>query len=155
MAIVGPTLWLLLTALGFLLLRSMGHIGSATLQAISVRVAAFLFIAAGTIGAAGWIGQASHTGIRIANQTGNAATAQAMGAGAIWIVWLLVMIAWVAGILPESWFAWQIPDGLSISGLFLPSLTAFLPAGVGDKFGSLFATIGDLMVAGVRLLIGG
>jgi hypothetical protein len=53
---MSATVWLVLTATGFGLLRALPMVGHDLLKSILVRVAAFAFIGAGVIGASGWIG---------------------------------------------------------------------------------------------------
>lgn len=150
---MSPTLWLLLTAGGWALLWVMKYVGKPTGQALLVRAAAFAFIGAGTIGASGWIGQTLRGLLDTANTTGNQATSAAVGAGAIWIVWMFLAGAWLLCLLPESWFGRDIPDWLSISGLILPSLSSAIPGPVGDFFTTVFTTIGSAMANGARGLI--
>lgn len=147
------TLWVLLTALGFVVIAFMDRIPQAFLRAVAIRSAAVSFIGAGTIGAAGWIGAASASVLAWANGVGNDLGKEALGTAALWVVWLVLSAAWVATMLPESWFRGDIPDWLSVSGLFLPALTVTVPGPVGDAFTRLFEWLGDLAVAAVSNLI--
>ena len=142
----GATLWTLFTVIGFVLLKSVKRWGKPWQQAVAVRAAACSFITAGCIGARGWIGDTTDTGIHVINQQGNAATTAVLGAGVMWIAWFVICGAWIAGIIPESWFDFDIPDWLSISGLILPALSAYMPASIGDFLGGMFAAIGSTLI---------
>jgi hypothetical protein len=148
------TLWVLLSTLGFYLLWLMGDIKKPFLLAMAIRTSAFSFVGAGSIGAAGWFGTATAAVVAWANSVGAEFGAESFGSGAVWVVWLFASITWVLTILPESWFGRQIPDGLSVSGWFLPSLCVSIPGPVGDLFQNLFNLVGDVMVTGARHLIG-
>lgn len=148
------TLWVLLTVAGFALLTVMSYIKQATLRAIAVRGAAFSFVGAGTIGAAGLIGALTANVIAWVNGVGTDLGRDALGTGALWIVWLFLSIAWLLTMLPESWFGRDIPDWLSVSGLFLPALCVSIPGPVGEFFRAVFDAIGEFMVTAARNLIG-
>lgn len=151
---MGATLWFVLVAAGFGLIAIVEKAKHSTLKAVLVRVAAFAFIGAGTIGATGWIGDLMDGTVSWVNDTARDMGVSAIGTGAVWVVWLSLAIGWLLCILPESWFSGDIPDWLSVSGVLLPGLAASIPGPIGDFFQRLFTTIGDLMVTGVSNLIG-
>jgi hypothetical protein len=151
---MSATVWLVLTVMGFVLLRSMVYIRHATLKAIAIRVAAFAFIGAGTVGAAGWLGHAMTAAISAVNRIGGQAGAAAIGTGAVWIVWALLAGAWILTLLPESWFGRDIPDWLSMSGLVLPALAVTIPGPFGSMVRSVTTAVGGLMVAGAHAAVG-
>ena len=153
-ALMGATLWLVLTVAGFGLLRAMDHVGHHLLEAVMVRAAAFSFAGAGTIGAAGWLGHVTESAVRQVNVVGADAGAAAIGTGAVWVIWAVLSIAWVLTILPESWFTAPIPDSLSIAGLVLPSLAASIPGPLGDLLREIITGAGRLMIGLVSQAVG-
>jgi hypothetical protein len=148
------TLWVLLTAIGFVVIAFMDRIPQAFLRAVAIRGAAISFVGAGTIGASGWIGSAAAGVLAWANGVGNDFGKEAFGTAALWIVWLVLSAAWVLTMLPESWFKGDIPDGLSVSGLFLPALSVTIPGPVGDFFQRMFEGLGHFAVSSVQRIIG-
>ena len=118
-----PTVaWTLLFGLGLWTLRSMPRAKHKTIKAVMVRLAAILFLVAGTITAGGLIGGWLRQLVHLTGQ---------VGAGIIWVLWLIGALSWLAGMVPEKWFKGDVPDWLSMSGLVLPSLLASVPGAVG------------------------
>ena len=118
-----PTVaWTLLFGLGLWTLRSMPRAKHKTIKAVMVRLAAVLFLVAGTITAGGIIGSLFRQFVHLTGQ---------VGAGIIWVLWLIGALSWLAGMVPEKWFRGDVPDWLSMSGLILPSLLASVPGAVG------------------------
>ena len=137
-----PTVaWLLLAALGFWLLRTIPRARHRTLKAAMVRIAAVLFLVAGTVSAGGMIG----AGITwFVHATG------AIGAGIAWVAWLVLALSWLAGMVPERWFGGDVPDWLSVSGLLLPALLASVPGAIGGAI----TTATHLVAGGVGAGLG-
>lgn len=151
---MSATVWLVLTATGFALLRSMAYMRHEKLRAIAVRAAAFAFIGAGTIGAAGWLGKAITALVTGANRVGGQASLSLLGTSAVWIVWAGLGIAWVLTLLPRRWFSLDIPDWLSVTGLVLPALAVSIQGPVGETLRTVTDTVGGLMVAGAQAAVG-
>jgi hypothetical protein len=119
-----PTVaWTLMAALGFWMLRNMSRVKHKTIKAVLVRTAAIFFLVAGTISAGGFVGATLHTVVHFTGQ---------VGAGVVWVLWLVGALSWLAGMVPERWFRGDVPDWLSLSGLLLPSLLASVPGAVGQ-----------------------
>jgi hypothetical protein len=148
-------MWLVLTVAGFGLLRAMDYVNRPLIAALLVRAAAFSFAGAGVIGASGWIGQVMASIVTWVNNAGENAGTAALGTGAVWVIWLLASVAWVLTILPESWFAAEIPDWLSVSGLVLPSLAAAIPGPAGEALRAVITGAGTLMIELVRQAVSG
>ena len=118
-----PTVaWTLLAALGFWMLKNMSRVKHKTIKAVLVRTAAVFFLVAGTISAGGFVGGILHSFVQLTGQ---------IGAGIVWVLWLIGALSWLAGMVPEKWFRGDVPDWLSVSGLALPSLLASVPGAVG------------------------
>jgi hypothetical protein len=152
--LMSATVWLVLTVLGFVTLRSMVYMRHATLKAIAIRFAAFAFLGAGTVGAAGWLGHAMTSVIGAVNRIGAQAGAAAIGTGAVWIAWALMAGAWILTLLPERMFGRDIPDWLSMSGLVLPALAVTIPGPFGQLIRAVTTAVGGLMVAGAHAAVG-
>jgi hypothetical protein len=152
---MGATLWLVLTVAGFGFLRAMEYTGRPLLEAIMIRAAAFSFAGAGTVGASGWLGAAVTSTVRWLNDVGSSAGAAAIGTGAVWVIWAVMSIAWVLTLLPDSWFAADIPDALSIAGLVLPALAASIPGPLGDLLREAIGGAGRLMIQVVSQAVTG
>jgi hypothetical protein len=152
---MGATLWLVLTVAGFGLLRAMEYVAHPTLEAVIIRAAAFSFAGAGTIGAAGWLGDAVTSVVTWANDAGAEAGAAALGTGAVWVIWAVFSIAWVLTLLPDEWFGARIPDSLSVAGLVLPALAASIPGPLGDILREIISGAGNLMVSLARGAVSG
>ncbi len=115
-----PTVaWTLLFGLGLWTLRSMPRAKHKTLKAVMVRTAAILFLVAGTISAGGVVGTLLRQFVQLTGQ---------LGAGVVWVLWLVGALSWLAGMVPEKWFRGDVPDWLSMSGLILPSFWPPSPA---------------------------
>jgi hypothetical protein len=148
-------LWLVLAVTGFGLMRATERVGHPLIAAMLVRASAFSFVGAGLIGASGWLGDLMASAVGAVNSAGAQAGAAALGTGAVWVVWLLASAAWVLTLLPESWFAGEIPDWLSMSGLVLPALAASIPGRLGDLLSAVITGAGNLMVELVRQAVTG
>jgi hypothetical protein len=151
---MSATVWLVLTATGFGLLRALPMVGHDLLKSVLVRVAAFAFIGAGVIGASGWIGSWFQAAVGWINTQGSAAMLAAIGTGAVWVLWLGLSIIWLLAVLPHGWFAFHMPDWLSVTGLALPALAASIPGPVGDFFQTVNKDIGNLMIHAASSAIG-
>lgn len=152
---MSATVWLVLVTIGFGLLRYVTpHTGHDLLKAILARVAACAFIGAGLIGGAGWLGGALHTAVGWVNAQGGSAMAATIGTGAIWVIWAALSIVWVLSFLPDDWFAKDMPDWLSVSGLVLPALAVSIPGPMGSFFQTLNQTLGGLMIHFANAAIG-
>ncbi len=152
---MGATLWLLLTVSGFAALRVAGRFGHDLLVALLVRLAAFCFAGAGVIGAGGWLGSFLGRLVHTVSGAGAHVGAATIGTTAVWVVWALACVAWVLTLLPERWFAGDMPDWLAISGLILPSLSASIPGRMGHALSGAIHTCGHLMVELARQLVTG
>jgi hypothetical protein len=132
-----PTVaWTLLAALGFWILRNLPRAKHKTIKAVLVRTAALLFLAAGTISAGGFVGEAL---AKLVELTG------AIGGGIAWVLWLIGALSWIAGMVPEKWFRGDVPDWLSVSGLALPPLLASVPGPVGDAMATGMNGVSDVV----------
>jgi hypothetical protein len=134
-----PTVaWTLLAALAFWALKNVKRAKHKTIKAVLVRAAAILFLVAGTISAGGVIGHGLHKLVHLTGQ---------VGAGVVWVLWLVGALSWLAGMVPEKWFSGNVPDWLSVSGLALPSLLASVPGPVGHgmtvAMGAAHDTVGS------------
>lgn len=148
------TIWLVLVVAGFALLRALDYVHHEWLAAAMLRLAALSFVGAGVIGARGWIGGFITTTVDFVNTTAARFGAAAIGTGAVWVVWLVLSIAWVLTLLPDRWFDAVIPDWLSVSGVVLPALAASIPGHAGDALRGLINTVGGAMVTFVRQALG-
>jgi len=151
---VGATLWMVLTVAGFGLLRAMDYTTHPLLDALLVRAAAFSFVGAGLIGASGWLGTTIAATVSWANGVGASVGSAAFGTGAVWIAWLVMAVAWVLTILPETWFDAPIPDWLSVAGLVLPALAASIPGPLGQGLRSAISAAGHVMITGASRAVG-
>jgi hypothetical protein len=141
-----PTVaWLLLAGLGFWLLRTVPRARNLTLKAVMVRLAAVLFLVAGTVSAGGVVG----SGISwFVHATG------AIGAGIAWVAWLVLALSWLAGMVPERWFGGDVPDWLSVSGMVLPALLASVPGAVGTAITAATQSVASGVGAGLGAAFG-
>ena len=140
-----PTVaWTLLAGLGYWNLRKVPKAKHKTLKALMVRLAAVLFLTAGTITAGGVIGRLLHSFVHLTGQ---------WGAGLVWVLWFLGAMSWVAGMVAESWFAGDVPDWLSLSGLALPSLLASVPGPVGHGIATAMTSAHDTIGTGLASLV--
>lgn len=147
------TIALLMLLAGSGLLVSVGRIGNTTAKAIAVRLAAIAFVGTGLNVAGGWIGTGIGWVVEWVDRIGSAVLSEAFGTTATWLLYLAFVVVWVAGMVPEKWFSFQIPDWLSISGVLLPAMTAGLPGDFGQGLHEGVVTAGqtmtDLMVGAV------
>jgi len=124
-------IWLVATIAGFLMLMAIPRVGSGRVKAVLVRAAALDFLGAGAIGAGGWLGRTIETvltwGTRSINSLGN----NMVGTTIVGVLAAVVAVIWVAGMVPEEWFSFQIPDWLSATGLIFPTLAASIPGQFG------------------------
>lgn len=149
------TTWVVLTAAGFLFLYLMTLTSKALFDAILVRLAAFSFVGAGFIGASGWLGGFIDGLVTTTNSTGNEVARNAVGASIVWVAAAGLAIAWIVGILPESWFSGAIPDWLSMSGLILPAFMVSIPGPAGDFLTTVLRTCANLVTGPAQSLFGG
>jgi hypothetical protein len=127
---------------GLLMLWLMTETSSATADAVLVRFSSSLFLSAGFIGASGLVGKAED---QVRGKTEEVAAVT----GWTLVLGLLITAAGVATILtwlPEKWFRRDIPDTLSVAGIFLPGLMTLAPGPLG---------VGVLWVLKVLALPGG
>src|SRR3954465_6411007 len=129
---VEATIWLVLVVAGFALLRALDYVHHEWLAAAMLRLAPPGLVGAGVMGARGWLGDFLAGSVHFVNTTAARFGAAALGTGAVWVLWMLLTVAWVLTLLPDRWFNAVIPDWLSISGIVLPSLAASIPGHVGD-----------------------
>lgn len=148
---MNATLWVLLVVAGFGGLWCVDKAKGGLLKALLVRAAAFSFAGAGMIGASGWIGTAITKVIAAVNEAAAEAGMVALGTAAVWIAWLVLGLAWILTILPESWFGAEMPDWLSVTGLVLPALAVSIPGPIGNAIQGIIHGAGQLMIS----LIGG
>lgn len=147
------TLWVLLVAVGFGLLKAIAYVHVNLMSAVMERLAAAAFVGAGVIGASGWIGDAIAWVVDSVNWVGASVGAAAVGSGAIWIVWLGLSLLWVLALLPDSWFGWHLPAWLSVTGVVLPALAASIPGQLGDLLRLVIEGIGQAMVTTVSTAV--
>lgn len=139
------TLALLMLVVASGLLVSVGKFGNSTVKAIAVRLAAISYVAAGINVAGGWLGDGIAWLVQTADDIGSAVVNQAFGTGAVWVLYLALVVTWVAGMVPEKWFNFPIPDWLAVSGLILPAMTEGLPGDLGQGLHRLVMTTGNTM----------
>jgi hypothetical protein len=151
---VEATIWLVLVVAGFALLRALDYVHHEWLAAAMLRLAAVSFVGAGVIGARGWVGGFLAGAVHFVNATAARFGVAALGTGAVWVVWMVLTVAWVLTLLPDRWFDAVIPDWLSISGIVLPGLAASIPGHAGDLLRQLIHTLGGSMVTFVRQALG-
>lgn len=147
------TTWVLYTGIAFLSLYLMRFTGDF-LDAILVRVAAILFMAAGIIGAHGWFGDALNSVFNTVNTTGGEIARSTTGSAIMYFVWFALGVLWIMCILPERWFSKAVPDWLSVSGLILPAGIATVPGPAGVALGGIILSLANLVTAPVRALFG-
>jgi len=126
------TIALLMICVGAALVIAVPRLGSAMAKAIAVRLAAIAFLGAGLNLTGGWIGDGARWIVDTATDLGNQATGAAFGTAAIWVLWAGVVVVWIAGMVPEKWFRFEIPDWLSASGVLLPLVPASIPGSFGE-----------------------
>ena len=148
------TIWLVLVVAGFALLRALDYVHHGWLAAAMLRLAALSFVGAGVIGARGWLGDFLAGTVHFVNDTAARFGAAALGTGAVWVLWMVLTVAWVLTLLPDRWFDAAIPDWLSISGIVLPGLATSIPGHAGEVLRQLIHTVGGAMVTFVRQAIG-
>lgn len=148
------TIWLVLVVAGFGLLRGLDYVHHEWLAAAMLRLAALNFVGAGVIGARGWLGGFITGAVHWVNATGTSLGAAAIGTGAVWVLWLVLSVAWFLTLLPDRWFDAAIPDWLSVGGVFLPGLAASIPGHAGDLLRQLIHTLGGAMVTFARQALG-
>lgn len=77
-----------------------------------------------------------------------------IGAGVAWVAWLVLALSWLAGMVPETWFRGDVPDGLSLSGVLLPSLLASVPGTVGNAMTATMQAVAGTVGAGLSAVFG-
>ncbi len=123
--------WVLMVAAGFACTWVMTRTSSRLADMILVRIAAACWIAAGMIGAAGWLGQWMRSVVSWVTKAADRIGNQAIGTSIVWIVAAGVGLLWVGAMLPDRIFRYDPPDWLLISGLVLPSLLVAVPGHLG------------------------
>lgn len=148
------TTWVVLVVTGVMCMWAMRYTQRALLDAVLIRASAAAYAGAGVVGASGWLGGliAGVTGWVTA--TGQSLGAAALGSAAVWVVWLVLSLMWVATMLPERVFHRSIPDWLAFSGLVLPGLAASIPGPLGHGLHQVITTVGTAMVTGAGRALG-
>jgi hypothetical protein len=137
------------------LLAATPRLGWATGRAITLRLAMLVFIAAGTVGLSGQLGEFLDWGLTKFTHLGNDATAYAVGSAVMWVAWLALCVVWVAGFLPTKVIRFDPHDLLAGVGLILPATAEAIPGPAGDFFAGLFDEIGTFFVDLVTGWFGG
>jgi hypothetical protein len=151
---MGAALFILYTGLAVILLYLMKFTGEF-LDAIFVRVAAILFLAAGFIGGSGIIGNAMKQIFNQTNANGDAIARTAVGSAIMYLVWFALGLLWLLCLLPERWFGKAIPDWLSVGGIILPAGVATIPGPAGKMIYGAMLSIANLVSAPVAAFFGG
>ena len=123
--------WVLMVAVGFGCTWAMTHTDSKLLDMILIRFAAASWIAAGMIGAVGWLGDWMRSATTWVTRNADHLGHQAIGTSIVWIITAGVALLWVGAMLPDRLFSYDPPDWLLISGLVLPSLLVAVPGHLG------------------------
>lgn len=123
--------WFLMVAVGVGCLWAMTRT-SEKADFVLVRAAGFAFIAAGLIGATGWLGNAIDTFTSWVLNATNSIGAAAFGTAVVWILAAGVGLMWVGAMLPDRWFKFDPPDWLVVGGLVIPALLAAVPGPLGE-----------------------
>jgi hypothetical protein len=139
------TIALVMLVVGAGLLVSVDRVKKPIVKASFVRLAAVAFIAAGLALTSGWVADASGWTVDTVNDLGTAALNEGFGTGAVWVLWGALAVTWFAAMIPESWFSFQMPDWLSISGLILPAATSGLPGDLGQGLHDVMVRLGSVM----------
>lgn len=137
------TIALLMLVVGALLIIAIPKLSKPTLKAIAVRLAAIAFLGAGINLVGGWAGDAIGWLVESVNSIGTQITSQAFGAGAIWVLYFALVVLWFAAMVPTSWFDYDPPDGLTISGVVLPAFAAHIPGSFGANAHQFLVTLGS------------
>lgn len=152
----GASLWVALTVVASALLLGKQLAGHNLITVILVRVAALCFLAAGVIGADGWIGRVTSDLIGWVTHTGQDASKVAFGTAlTVGVIVAAGSIAWLLALLPDSWWGGQMPDWGSVLGLFLPALAVSIPGPIGNWLrNDVFPALAGPMVSTVRSWFG-
>lgn len=148
-------LWFVLFLLGCGLLAATPRLGWATGRAISLRLAMLVFVAAGTVGLSGLLGDFLDWAVTSITTWGNNAAVATVGAAVMWVVWLSLCVVWAAGFLPTKVIRFDPNDLLAATGLILPAVAEAIPGAAGDFFTNLFDAIGEFFVDLVTSWFGG
>ncbi len=135
MGAASASLWVALTVLATAFLLTKQLAGHNLVTAILVRVAALLYLAAGVIGAKGWIG-GWITDLRdwIIGTTNDASQSALNTAITLGVLVFVGSVLWLLALLPDSWWGGQMPDWGSVAGLFLAGLASSIPGPAGHLF---------------------
>lgn len=129
---MGAGVWVCLTAVGIAMMLSKQLAGASFITWCLVRLSALFLLAAGVVGAAGWIGRWTNDLITWAISTATNAGDAALGTGVVLgVVVAIGSVAWLLALLPDSWWGGQMPDWGSACGLILPSLAVSIPGPIG------------------------
>ncbi len=149
-------LWVALTvvATAFLLGRQLA--GHNLLTWLMVRLAALCYLAAGVLGAAGWLGRWVDALITWIIRTSTDAGDATVGTGLVLGVIVAVgSISWLLALLPDSWWGGQMPDWGSVGALFLPALAVSIPGPVGEWLREdVFPALAQPMIDAARSVFG-
>ena len=148
------TLWLVLIVTGVMAMWGMRYTQRAVLDAALIRASAMAYAGAGVVGASGWVGGIVGGLTGWVTATGKAVGMAALGSAAVWVVWLVLSVAWVATMLPTKVFHKDPPDWLCVSGVVLPGLAASIPGPLGEGLHTLITTAGQAMVTGASAALG-
>lgn len=122
-------------------------------QEVMVRVAAFLWLAAGTVGLSGFIGNLIvdivQSFMSLLDNLGSAA----VGTGLGWLVALIVSGAWICGMLPDTWVRSKRQDWLIVAGLILPTVLSSIPGETGQMLREVMSTLGESIADMTRELM--
>lgn len=146
--------WIIYTGLAFFLMIMM-HWTPGWVDWIFVRTAAILFMAAGLVGATGWLGNTLANVFNVSSSSLDSVATIAVGGSIMALVWFGLAVFWVACLLPDRWFSKQTPDWLSVGGLLLPAGIAVIPGPAGAFLMSIVTALSTLVTAPVKALFGG
>lgn len=144
------TIWALCVALGVFTMWCMRHTTKPTVDAVLIRIAACLFMAAGTVGAGGQVGQTIASVIQWVTRTSDDTTRTLLGASVTWMLWAVLSILWILGMVPKKWFNWDPPDWLMFLGVVIPTTATAIPGPVGDAIREAINFITQMMTTPLR-----
>lgn len=153
---MGASLWVALTVISAAILVTKQLAGHNLITAALARFAALGFLAAGVIGADGWIGRWMHDVISWATHTGQHASTSAFGSALlIGVVALIASILFLLALLPDSWWGGSMPDWGSVCGLVIPALAVSIPGPAGNWLrNDVFPALAAPMIDTVRSWLG-
>jgi hypothetical protein len=150
----GAAAFTLYTGIAIILLYLMQYTGEK-LDAVFVRVAAALFLAAGFIGGSGVVGHWMRSIFVGADTHGDELARTVVGSTVMYLVWTGLAVGWLLCLAPERWFSKAIPDWLSVGGLLIPSGAATIPGPAGHALVGALRGISTFVATPVTALFGG